>query len=514
MNAGAGRQGLTRRDLLARGAGGAAAMTLGGGAGGTLIAAADALAATVAPRYSSGFRSLEREVRLPHLAVEGALPGWLSGVLVRNGPAKFEVGKQPFNHWFDGLAMLHAFAFERGRVSYANRFLRSDAYTAWKREGIIKYSEFATDPCRKIFAGVASPPTVGRIPNANVSVTRLASHFVALTEIAQPVRFDPRTLKTLGVGPDAAALGRMGTAHPHVDPASGEAFTYETELAPPRFGTRVVATKGSRRRELAFLDAAEPGYMHSFALTPRYVVLFQQPWVIDPLDLLKPDRKSIAETFRWEGSRPARIVVIDRAKGGVVSTSEVAPFFVFHHINAFERGGRVVLDVCAHKDSGVVDALFLKRLRSGTSKIPRAVPRRIEVDPGSGKATIRPLSDAWIELPRTNYGRVNQGSYRYAYGIGTRSAKSTFTDQLVKLDVGTGDARIWRERDAYPGEPVFTPAPHPKREDDGVITSVVLDAARATSFLLVLDARTFEERARARVPHHIPFGFHGMHFSA
>ena len=211
---------LTRREALARGASGAGALALAGGLGATLGTAADALAASARPAYAAGFTSLEKEVRLPHLAVDGALPPWLSGVLVRNGPAKFEVGKQPFNHWFDGLAMLHAFAFDNGRVSYANRFLRSDPYTAWKRDGKIKYSEFATDPCRKIFAGVASPPVVGKIPNANVSVTRLADHFVALTEISQPVRFDPRTLKTLGVSPDPAALGRMGTAHPHADPDS------------------------------------------------------------------------------------------------------------------------------------------------------------------------------------------------------------------------------------------------------------------------------------------------------
>ena len=87
-------------------------------------------------------------------------------------------------------------------------------------------------------------------------------------------------------------------------------------------------------------------------------------------------------------------------------------------------------------------------------------------------------------------------------------------DQLVKLDVRSGNAKLWHEPGTYPGEPVFTAAPNAKREDEGVITSVVLDAARATSFLLVLDAQTFEERARARVPHHIPFGFHGMHFKA
>jgi carotenoid cleavage dioxygenase-like enzyme len=45
-----------------------------------------------------------------------------------------------------------------------------------------------------------------------------------------------------------------------------------------------------------------------------------------------------------------------------------------------------------------------------------------------------------------------------------------------------------------------------------VILSVVLDAAAGTSFLLVLDAASFAEVARARVPHHIPFGFHGQYF--
>ncbi len=48
-------------------------------------------------------------------------------------------------------------------------------------------------------------------------------------------------------------------------------------------------------------------------------------------------------------------------------------------------------------------------------------------------------------------------------------------------------------------------------EDGGVILSVVLDAAAGHSFLLVLDARTMEELARAEAPHHIPFGFHGQY---
>ena len=56
----------------------------------------------------------------------------------------------------------------------------------------------------------------------------------------------------------------------------------------------------------------------------------------------------------------------------------------------------------------------------------------------------------------------------------------------------------------YPGEPIFVASPE-AREDYGAILSVVLD-------VLVLDAISFEEVARARAPHHIPFGFHGEHF--
>ena len=58
---------------------------------------------------------------------------------------------------------------------------------------------------------------------------------------------------------------------------------------------------------------------------------------------------------------------------------------------------------------------------------------------------------------------------------------------------------------------MFVAEPGASGEDDGVLLSVVLDSERGTSFLLVLDARDLSEVARARVPHHIPFSFHGIH---
>jgi carotenoid cleavage dioxygenase-like enzyme len=78
--------------------------------------------------YHIGFTTLNSETSIEQLPIRGTVPAWLTGTLLRNGPARFEVGSEKYNHWFDGLAMLHKFAFAAGRVSYANRYLRSQAY--------------------------------------------------------------------------------------------------------------------------------------------------------------------------------------------------------------------------------------------------------------------------------------------------------------------------------------------------------------------------------------------------
>jgi carotenoid cleavage dioxygenase-like enzyme len=114
-----------------------------------------------------------------------------------------------------------------------------------------------------------------------------------------------------------------------------------------------------------------------------------------------------------------------------------------------------------------------------------------------------------MELPRINYGRCNERPYRYAWGVGVRSAGG-WIDQIVKADVVERGSTTWHEDGSYPGEPVFVAAPDATAEDEGVLLSVVLDGRKGNSFLLVLDAASLDEVARAEVPHHIPFGFHGQ----
>jgi beta,beta-carotene 9',10'-dioxygenase len=87
-----------------------------------------------------------------------------------------------------------------------------------------------------------------------------------------------------------------------------------------------------------------------------------------------------------------------------------------------------------------------------------------------------------------------------------------FYDRLVKIDIETRTTLAWHEADCYPGEGVFVGRPGRDAEDDGVVLSVVLDAAQGTSFLLVLDAASFTEIARAELPHPVLLGYHGQFY--
>ncbi len=257
--------------------------------------------------------------------------------------------------------------------------------------------------------------------------------------------------------------------------------------------------------------------MHSFALTERYAILVAFPFVVNPLRLATGARPFI-ENYRWKPELATRVLVFDREDGALQGVYEAEPCFCFHHVNAFEQGRELTIDMAAYEDASIVDALYIDRLRATPPPPPSALPRlrryRLSLDRGS--VAEEQLSDAIVELPRIDYRERNGRPYRYVYGVGLGGdpGDPDFVDELTKIDVESGEARSWAEAGAYPGEPVFVPSPQPDRsEDDGVLLSVVLDARGSGSYLLVLDAGSLEEVGRARVPHNIPFGFHGQYFN-
>ena len=464
------------------------------------------------PDYRLGFESLRHERHVPDLPVHGDLPDWLTGTLIRNGPAQFEVGGQDYNHWFDGHAMLHAFRMGGRTVEYRNRFLQSQSRQEALDAGEIVRSEFATDPCMSIFGRAMSVFNPQPTDNASINVARIDDAYVALTATPIPVVFDPATLETAGVVDyDDDVDAPMSTAHPLVEPGTGRTVTYLTEFGRQSKYHIAGIESGSRSREvLATLDVDRPRYMHSFGMTKRYVILAEWPLVVDPLDLLLRGKPFI-ENFEWEPQLGTRFRILRKEDGEEVATCTAEAAFGFHHVNAFERGEEVVCDVVTYPDASIIDDLYLDRLRSDDPTPGTGHLRRYRLSLNGGPVSSTVQSEEQLELPRIHEEAARARPYRHVYGVGEETPGS-FTDRLVKIDVETGGATTWREPGTYPGEPVFVPDPEGKSAEDGVVLSVVLDPSANQSFLLVLDAGSFNERARADVPHAIPFGFHGQFF--
>jgi beta,beta-carotene 9',10'-dioxygenase len=470
------------------------------------------MSTTAASTRTLGFQSLDEEVHLDSVPVTGSLPPWLVGTLVRVTPALMDGGGRSIQHWFDGAAMLNAFGFGDGSVSYGSRFLQTD-YLQQARRGEFNFG-FGADPCRSLFKRVMSINDVNRFDNANVNLQELGRRYVALTETPLPVEFDPKTLETLGkpAWPDKDAYGQVTTAHPHYDYATDEIVNYTVRFG-PRTAYRVYAAGevGAKRRLIGSLPVKNPGYMHSFGMSERYVVLAENPLLVNPMSV-PLSKKAFIDNYRWQPERGTRFIVMDRHTGRLQGIHETEAFFCFHHVNSFERDGELVVDLIAYDDDSIIHMFDVDRLRDDDGE-PLADSRlrryRIALD-GSGVQREDIAEDHSVELPRINYRRNNMRDYRWMYAAG--SAGGEWVDQLVKVDVTTGDARTWSEPGCFPGEALFVDRPGGTAEDDGLVLSVVLDSHAERSFLLVLDAGSFEEVARAQAPHHIPFGFHGQYF--
>lgn len=478
--------------------------------------------------YAAGFASQWSEINAEDLPVEGKIPRWLSGCLIRNGPGACdsEDGNIKVSHWFDGLAMLHRFGFDAGQVSYGNRFLRSDCYAQWqalKETGEQReIGGFARDPCRALFGkamAVFEPTAAG---NASVHVHPLDDEMIALTETPLAVQFDPDTLDTLGFHPissGADGLGvNHGTAHPYLDPDTGELIFYGLAFGQEShyLFSRVNGDLDSPKL-IAKIKTDKPAYLHSFGCTKEHIILAEWPIRTTALTMLmaRQTNGGFMNAFKAENI-PTQFHLIERATGKVTGVCEAPPMFGFHHVNAYTDGDRIICDVSAYDSVDVLGGLTMQHLRHGTGDLGRGARlARFELPLAGGQATETVLYDGMFELPRVRDDLCGK-QHRFAYGLSQPGEQAgEFLDRIVKIDT-QGEAKTWHQPGCFPGEPVFVPEPGDDAigEDDGVILSVVLDSEKNQSFVLVLDAVDLSEIGRAYAPQVVPFGFHGRYLGA
>uniref|UniRef100_A0ACD5W3X4 Uncharacterized protein n=1 Tax=Avena sativa TaxID=4498 RepID=A0ACD5W3X4_AVESA len=462
------------------------------------------------------------------LEVEGELPLWLDGTYLRNGPGLWDVGDYGFRHLFDGYATLVRVSFRDGHAVGAHRQIESEAYKAAQEHGKVCYREFSEVPKPDSFVSFVGQMASlfsgsSLTDNANTGVVRLGDgRVVCLTEtIKGSIVVDPDTLDTVSKFEYEDKLGGLiHSAHPIV--TDTEFWTLIPDLIRPGY---VVARMDAGSNERKFVGRVDcrggpaPGWVHSFPVTDNYVVVPEMPLRYCAGNLLRAEPTPLYK-FQWHPESGSYMHVMCKASGKVVASVEVPPFVTFHYINAYEEKdeeGRVtaiVADCCEHNaDTSILDKLRLNNLRSFTGEDVLTDARvgrfRIPLD-GS------PIGELEAALDPEEHGRgmdmcsINPAhlgkEYRYAYACGAERP-CNFPNTLTKIDLVEKTAKNWYEEGAVPSEPYFVPRPGAVDEDDGVAISMV-SAKDGSGYALVLDAKTFEEVARAKFPYGLPYGLH------
>jgi carotenoid cleavage dioxygenase len=394
-------------------------------------------------------------------------------------------------HWFTGDGMLHGIELSGGRARYRNRWVRTPTARTALGEAVPEGTGGETWDFRT--GGVA-----------NTSVVRHAGRILALVEVGLPTQVSS-DLSTLGPFDFDGRLAGNFTAHPKIDPATGEMLFFGYEfLTEPYVNFHVVDATGALTRSQG-IDIPSPVMMHTFAVTATRVVWLDLPVVFD-VNLVGHQ----GFPFTWRPDNGARVGVMSRRSDDPkVVWIDIHPCYVYHEFNAYDdANGNIVLDVVVYPD------MFETDLYGPGASSPSL--QRWTIDPVAGKVTMKHLDDRSEEFPRIN-DRFSGVPYRYGYSTELEVGPSWWKlGGLRKHDLRLGRTE---RHDVGPGgaamEPVFIPAGDDNGEDAGWVLSVVYDAERDASDVIVVDATDFS-RPPAAVIHlrqRVPFGFHGAWIS-
>ena len=442
------------------------------------------------------------ECDAPILKVDGELPRELNGTLYRNGPnPQFDA---PGAHWFVGDGMLHAFHLENGRASYRNRWVRTPKWQAEHDAGRALFGGFG----QKLPNAPASISPDGGVANTNIIFH--GGRLLALEEGHLPTEIEPGTLATLGYCNYGGGIAGPFTAHPKIDPVSGEMMFFGYNAAGPftpalSFGS--VNAAGVVTRFDRF-EAPYASMVHDFVVTENHLL-----FPVLPITGSMARAMSGRPPYAWEPDKGAYVGVMKRNG----SASDLVWFraescYVFHIMNAWEDGDRIIADVMQCDEA----PLFTHPDGSPTDPVKsnaRLCRWTFDLAANTDRFTQTYLDDIKGEFPRIDDRRAgftsNHGWYACANpdlpmfnafsGVIHVSGKGARLGQYL-LPIGDTIS-----------EPVFVPRGEDAAEGDGWLLAVVYRGGENRSDLAVFNATDIEAGPTALVQlgHRVPAGFHG-----
>jgi all-trans-8'-apo-beta-carotenal 15,15'-oxygenase len=439
--------------------------------------------------------------------IEGKVPKDLTGTLYRVAPGQKENHGVRLRHLFDGDAFVSGFSFREGKVQLRARFVETPQRREELKAGRMLYAEFGTLP----------PPSPDGVTPArrgknqpSVNIIHWDQRLLGLSEGGHPTALDPATLAYQGEWDFHGTLPAdvPFTAHPKFDPATGVGYGFGVRRGP---GLALMVYRMERDGKLTRLyELPQKKYfmIHDMLLAKEHLVFVIPPVSFD-LPSLFSGKATPADALRYGEKEPTRFIILRRDGQGQPVIIEQPANMVFHHGNAFERGGKLVVDSCLSPDGSILQALH----SWDKDRLPQGAPpklTRLVLDPASGKVESRTELAEAQEFPRFDSRRGGEDA-RYLYTLNFSGGDDILnTSALVRHDLQRNTRkRIEAGAGRALGEPVFVPHPGQTREDRGWVLLQGYDGSRDENYLEIRDAGTLDFEARIWTGQHFPLGFHG-----
>ena len=462
--------------------------------------------------YLTGYHAPNRfEAHAPDLVVEGELPRDLAGMFYRNGPEPlYPLRAGEDYHWFDGDGMVYGFHFEDGRVSMRNRWVRTEKFELERKAGKRLFGLFGNPT-------TADPSVVGKPYNtANTNIILHGGKLLALMEGSLPVTMDPRTLETTGEENYGGAISGTFSAHPKVDHFNGELINIGAMIQGPdgpriRFDT--IAGDGSFTRS-EYLDVPYMTLMHTFLLTENWAV-----FPVTPLDFNIGRAMRGGPANAWVRGRNTKLAVMPRrGTAADVRWFEMEPRHMFHELNVWEEGDKIVADVATAGGTALFPDEDGNRMTHAESALSL---RRWTIDMAGNTDAVKEemLNERDIQFPRPDDRFMTRPTSQGFANLNLHSVDGRIDgmDGVIRFDTQRGTEDIHHFGDgAAAGELVFAPRIGGAGEADGYAMTLVHRANTATSELAIFAANDIAAGpiARVHIPFRVPSGFHCNYYSA
>lgn len=449
---------------------------------------------------SGNFAPVADERDFEDMTVIGRLPSDLAGHFLRIGPNPVYIFDPEQYHTFDGDGMIHAIEFNSGTARYRNRFVNTEGLQLERERG------------DWIWKGLNSmmDPTPSRVPEGapsgkNLANTAMVYHnntLYALHEPSQPTIIKLPTLETEGATDFAGKLTHPFTAHPKVDPHSGEMMTYGYSFEAPFVHYSVISAAGELVHSTP-VNIPKPVFMHDFAVTENYSLFLDFPITLD-IERAINGGPAIA----FDADHGARIGVMPRfGSDADVRWFTVETGVVIHTANAWEEGDTIVIQASRSQTADIIGA--------GTSQdvdlaATQGKLHEWRIDLNQGRVAEQQLSSTPCDFTRVNDGYAcHKTQYVYA-AVFDPQRPFSFAGVMKYDNVTKQTTKFTFGPQRYGGEAIFAPKTGAQAEDDGYLICFVHDENDDCSECLVLDAQNLSAGPVATImmPCRVPYGFH------